>query len=841
MSRPWQLPSPTDVDPALLESVGGHPLLARILAQRGLTDPLRARAHLDPGYYAPASPYDLPGMEDAVRLLRLAIIARRSVRIWGDFDTDGQTSTVVLYEGLCAAGARVDYALPTRHEGHGLHQRVVDEAVRDGVSVLITCDTGITEGQVVASGVAAGLTIIVTDHHDLPEQLPPAQAVVDSKMLPVEHPLRELSGVGVAYEVARTLLEGGPHADVLPGLLDLVAVGLVADIATQVGDVRYLIQRGLEELRRTRRPGLRALIASAGLDLPYVDEGDIGYQLGPRLNAAGRLADAELSVRLLLSQDARAAAALAEQLEALNRDRQGRTEAVSALADDYMARDPELARKPAIILAGDRWDLGVLGLVAGDLARRYNRPAILIAHRPGELSSGSARSVAGVDIHAAIAAQRHLLDREGGHPMAAGFGIDPANVSVFTEAVWRYLAQAAPPREQVAPLVADAYVPWREVTMELAEDLGRLAPFGAGNPKPVLITDGGTLVRAEDVSRTRVTAHRRLHLDGGAAQSLRFTWFNAGELPQLGEQIEVAFHLEVGHWRGPRLELELVDWREALPAVYAATSELVAGREVYDWRAIEDAPQRLARLRERYGDRLLLWAETTLVDAATSQPTGALTRTALAGRQADALAIATAPAGPEALNWALGEVQPKAIYILPPIPLQEPTADEFVAQVAGMVKVALRARGGQIETLRMAARIGACEATVLAALRGLEARGVIALRHADGGLWACAPAEQPARKAPPPAVSSAPSQDIVRHADGAGAVATSNGTVNGAPNGATNGTPNGAATPEAIAQDRARAEEQARQALAYLLRETRAYRQAFARDPLPALLGPGPS
>ncbi len=240
-------------------------------------------------------------MEGVVALLKEAIERERAIRVWGDFDADGQTSTAVLVEALAAAGgsgpgaprssragARVDYRLPGRDEGHGLRRRAVDEALSDGVSLMITCDTGIGENEAIEYGVSRGLLMVVTDHHDLPETLPPAHAIVDPKVLPEDHALRELSGVGVAYMVARALLEPGGE-ETLAGMLDLVALGLVADVSRQVGDVHHLVQRGLGRLRRTTRPGLQALMQAAGLDPLALDEQDIGFKLGPRLNAAPRI------------------------------------------------------------------------------------------------------------------------------------------------------------------------------------------------------------------------------------------------------------------------------------------------------------------------------------------------------------------------------------------------------------------------------------------------------------------------------------------------------------------------------------------------------------------------
>jgi single-stranded-DNA-specific exonuclease len=804
MRRVWR-PMPAMEPPvALRQAVGGHPLVATLLAQRGFADPDVALAHLDPALYRPASPWEMPGMVEAVALLGGARDRGERVRVWGDFDADGQTSTAVLVEALTTAGVRVDYDLPRRSEGHGLLVRAVEEAVRDQVDLLITCDTGIGDADVVAEGVKCGLTVIVTDHHDLPPELPPAHAVVNPKLLPEDHALRELAGVGVAYQVALALLgeSASFEATGRSPLLDLLALGLVADVARQVRDVRYLIQEGLMVLRAGRRPGIQALAEAAGLEVGALDETDIGFQVGPRLNAAGRLDDARKAVRLLLTRDPDEAAAIAQELEALNRDRKARTEAALVMAEEALRGEPEALRQPVLVVEGSNWEPGVLGLVAGELVRRYGRPAIAIAHRDGEPSVGSARSVEGIDIHQAIASQAGLLLREGGHPMAAGLSLDREKVPAFRRGVLEWVQGLGPIEPE--PLGVDAELPWVEAGLELARELRRMAPFGAGNPRPVLVARGGVLVRVDDVSRRRETSHRHLYLeeaDAAASQgaTLRVTWFNAGELPQPGERLDVAFHLGVSRWRGKeRLELELVDWRPAAPAPREAVATLVTGRDVIDWRRASGIDERLTALRQRFGGGLVVWAE-----GLTPAPEGTATRRELKGLLGNVLALAvlTPPPSGGVLRAVLGAVRPQSVYLLPPLPPAAPSAGEFVKQVAGMLRVALRAHDGVIDVGRMAARVAAREETVMAALRGLELSGAVVLRREGGVLRAYAPGQGLLQEEP----------------DAADALVD-----------------------ESAEEREARltaAREQVRHALDHLLRETEAFRRAYATLTVEALLG----
>ncbi|MGD1992963.1 MAG: DHH family phosphoesterase, partial [Anaerolineae bacterium] len=319
IERTWVEPPDVDVPPDLRAQVGGHPLVAETLVRRGIRDVARARTFLDPDQYSSASPFELPGLETAVERLERAIATGESICVWGDFDVDGQTATTLLVSTLDDLGARVRYHIPDRQKrSHGVHLPKLKSLIAEGVDLVLTCDTGITAHQAVAYAQERGVDVVVTDHHDLPETLPPARAVVDPKMLPQDHPLRELPGVGVAYELAQALYERAGRPEAVRQHLDLVALGIVADVATQTGDVRYLLQRGLEALRRTERLGLRALMEQAGIRRESVDEEDIGFGLAPRLNALGRLDDANVAVELLTTEDLARARVLASMLEGLN-------------------------------------------------------------------------------------------------------------------------------------------------------------------------------------------------------------------------------------------------------------------------------------------------------------------------------------------------------------------------------------------------------------------------------------------------------------------------------------------------------------------------------------------
>ena len=411
----WIDPPETPVPAELQEAVGGHPLVAQVLARRGFSRPEAALAFLDPYRYSPAPPEDLPGMDAACRRIQHALETGQRIWVWGDFDVDGQTSTALLVSVLRELGAAPGFHIPVRaRESHGVNIPNLASILDEGADLLITCDTGITAHEALAYAQEHKLDVIVTDHHTLGETLPPALAVINPHLLPDGHPLGPLPGVGVAYKFAEALLNRAGRADEAANLLDLAALGIVADVAQQTGDARYLLQRGLEVLRRAKRPGLQAIMELADVNPAWVSEEHIGFAIAPRLNALGRLDDANPAVELLTTNDVQRARILALNLENLNARRQLLTSQVLDSAVKQLERDPDLLDAPALILAHPDWPAGVIGIAASALVERYNRPVILLASPAGQMARGSARSIEGVDITACITAQRELLHSSAG-------------------------------------------------------------------------------------------------------------------------------------------------------------------------------------------------------------------------------------------------------------------------------------------------------------------------------------------------------------------------------------------------------------------------------------------
>lgn len=602
-----------------------HPLVAEVLWRRGVRDTGAARAFLDPNQHTPTPASALPDMAQAVARLTRAIARGERIRIWGDFDVDGQTATSVLLLGLRELGARVDTEIPNRAtDSHGLNQAGVDRALSDGVQLLLTCDCGIAEFALVDYANARGLDVIVSDHHDLhvahdgQALLPNAVAVVNPKRLPPDHPLAQLPGVGVAYKLVEALGDGVLPPERVRDLLDLVALGIVADLATQTADTRYLLQLGLAKLRSSPRPGIRALLTQAGLKASEVGSDAISYQLGPRLNAAGRMDTANLSVELLTTDDDARALEIAQRIDALNIERRELQKRIESEALAQLETNPAIAARRVIVLHQRGWNASVIGIVASALVDRLAKPAIMIAEPEpgaGALGRASARSVPGIDIHAAIAAQSRWIVGGGGHPMAAGFAIDSAHIASFTADLDAWLAQTqqldtATGQQTSAETFA---VTWDDVTIDLAEHIEQLAPFGPGNERPQLRAEPLTVARVEALGKD--SRHRALYLDDGAGHTLRAIWWRSAGLaaPDPQQAYSARFHLRRDVFRGvARAQIEILALDPFDNAVHAvqqpAIKSFSAQHAILDWRDVADPAKALDRLLEdNPADDILVW------------------------------------------------------------------------------------------------------------------------------------------------------------------------------------------------------------------------------------------
>ena len=595
MEYRWDLlPTPPQFDPELSREYGKY--AAKVLALRGLHSREQARAFVDPNQYSPTPAGSLPDLERAVARLLQARKRGETLCIWGDFDCDGVTATSLLLSALQTLGFRVQFTLPLRStEGHGLNPQRLQQVLDQGCQVLLTVDCGIGNAAEIALAQAQGVDVIVTDHHALPDPLPPAYAVVNPLRLPEEHPLRFLPGVGVAYKLAEALYQ----ALGIPGVeeyLDLVAVGIVADVAVLQRECRYLVQRGLPVLANTQRPGLRALLDwvsnSQSSGTPTAQ--DIAFRLAPKLNAIGRWDDASLAVELLTTSDPQRAQTLVEHFVALNEECRQLTQQVLQEASQQV-ESLDLARERAIVLAGSGWNPGVLGIAAARLAEQYGCPTVLIAkdERTGR-GYGSGRSIPGVNLVEAIEAVRPLLRQGGGHPMAAGIQVDLACLATVQLALQRELAARVSPDHQARTLAVEIVIDWellasqgRDGVAELDEvyrQLQLLQPFGHGNPNPVVALMNFR-PNSSNLGVSRNGRHLKFELQGSPGSRTLWFWQAGEELErwQKCQALDIALQLEAddrgkqpwqgkvlavrpaGEWQAPTISaprLQIQDFRQ---------------------------------------------------------------------------------------------------------------------------------------------------------------------------------------------------------------------------------------------------------------------------------------
>ena len=648
----WLEPQPVSLDPAFETAVGGHPLVARTLWQRGLQDWPSAQAFLDPTHYQPASPYDLPGVEKAVERIEQAIRQGETIAVWGDFDVDGQTSTTVLVSTLRRLGAQVIYHIPVRaHELHGINLPNLQLLISQGISLLLTCDTGISANEAIGYAQNNGVDVIVTDHHELPEILPPAYSITNPRLLPPGHPLGTLPGVGVAYKLAEALFQRAGMPGESAALLDLVAMGIVADLALQTGEARYLVQRGLGVLKETKRPGIQAIFKEAELNPANLTEEHIGYVLGPRLNALGRLDDANPAVELLTTGDEGRARLLAANLEALNAHRKLLTDQVLQGALAQLDKDPALLDDPVLVLSHPSWPAGVIGIVASELVERFNRPVILLAAPAGELARGSARSVEGLNITAAIAAQSKILSGFGGHPMAAGLSLPAENLLRFRRGLVRTVQKMLAEAPIVRNLPIAGYLYLQELTIDLVDDFARLAPFGPGNPSLVLAVKDLTVKSAITVGRG--DEHRQVVLADDHGYTQKAIWWRGAAWPLPQGPIDLALTVHTSNYRGQR-EVS-VAWVDSRPASESITVSSAPVREIVDYRR-QDHPLPVLKQLQTL-EPLQVWREGDARDRLEGQDRNSL-------QPAPALAIWTTPPGPAELKAALEKVNPQRVLPL---------------------------------------------------------------------------------------------------------------------------------------------------------------------------------
>jgi single-stranded-DNA-specific exonuclease len=547
----------SDCDPAsiarLRDELGVSDALAQVLVRRGYENPPRARAFLAADEHHELESF--PGLSDAAELIFAAVRAKRRITIHGDYDVDGVCSTALLLRTLRKLGADVDWYLPDRAEGYGLSQNTVRRLAQRGTSLLVTVDCGVTAVEEVALARSLGIEVIVSDHH-----LPRADGKLPDA--PIVHPLlcgypcRDLCAAAVAHKLAQaTLLAAGRGRHEADDDLDLVALATIADVVPLLGENRSIVRRGLRALAATGKPGLRALMAVARIEPDKLNERGVAFGLAPRINASGRLYRADAALELILTEDRARAAQIAHELDRANSERRQTELEIRLQAEAQIAQMESSEDRYAYVLAGEDWHRGVIGIVASRLVERYRRPVVLVSLE-GESARGSGRSIEGYDLLAGLTACAEHLVNYGGHSAAAGVELQRKNVEAFTDALDAHAKQALGTEDLLERERVDALLSGEQLDIELAEELGRLAPFGKGNPAVSLMLAGASL---RDVRPMGEGKHARFTVESGGVHARAVAFGNGGKLGVAeGEALDATFSLEVNEWKGvsePRLLL----------------------------------------------------------------------------------------------------------------------------------------------------------------------------------------------------------------------------------------------------------------------------------------------
>ena len=546
MSGSWNIRPCSQAEAlALAQQLGISETTARVLVRRGYGEPASAERFLaagDPGH----DPFELGAMQAACARIRHAIDKKERICVHGDYDADGICATALAVLVLRELGADVAWHLPSRfEEGYGVSGDTITRLAGEGCGLVLTVDCGITAVEEVARARELGLDVLVTDHHRPGDELPDCPIVATR---PSNYPFPELCGTGVVWKVGQALL--GADSEALRRHLDLVAVATISDVVPLLDENRFLAAQGLKALARTQKPGLRALMRSAGVDPAAVDESAIGFRLAPRINAAGRLSHPESALELLLTDDEQQAAELAGRLEELNRERQAVEDRILREAVAEVESWPEAKRgRRGYVVSGESWHEGVIGIVASRLVERFHRPVVLIAGTDREWK-GSGRSLPAFDLHGALAACAEHLVRFGGHRAAAGVSIDPSSIEAFAEAFAARADQELTESDLRPPTTVDAVVAGRELTLELAVELGGLAPFGLGNPGVTLLLASSEL---SDVATTADGKHLRFrvrHRERPAGSAIAFGLGTHADRACREVRYDVVFRLEENRWNG---------------------------------------------------------------------------------------------------------------------------------------------------------------------------------------------------------------------------------------------------------------------------------------------------
>lgn len=586
----WNIRRPDQtISQSLANKLGISSLMSTLLTSRGYTEEQQALHFLHGSRDDIHDPYLLAGMTEAVARIRQALDQQEKIWIYGDYDADGVSSTTLMIYLLRHVKADFDTYIPHRSkEGYGLHQHAIDQAHAQGVTLIITVDTGISAVEQIAHAAQYGIDVIVTDHHEPPAILPQAYALVNPKLPYCPYPFKGLAGVGVAFKLAHALLGSMPEQ-----WLEIVAIGTVADLMPLEGENRMMVRAGVEKMKNSSFVGITALMNVAGIEHKQVSATHIAFAMAPRINASGRMEHAMRAVELLTTTDPEQADYISHELDQLNKSRQELVNTITQEAHQMVAKGYEGQTKEipdVIVVAGEGWNPGVVGIVASKLLDRYYRPTIVLGIDPVTgMCKGSARSIDGYDIYQALLDCADLMDHFGGHPAAAGMTLHRDQLADFREALNKRAATILTEKELVPQTQADCECELKELSLSAIEELDQLAPFGMSNPLPRIVLRGVTVIQAKTIGKTGT--HLRLVVEQGDTM-IEGVAFGKGELAGLlaeGDHIDLLAETSINEWRGNR-KPQLMIQDIAVP-----------GLQIWDRRDCKAIDSELTKVRQQFG------------------------------------------------------------------------------------------------------------------------------------------------------------------------------------------------------------------------------------------------
>lgn len=699
----------------LKRELDGDDFLARILLQRGINSQKKVKQFLEPEHYKPTAPMSFSGMDRAVDLIINTIKNNKNIGIYGDYDVDGITSTVILVKLIEKIGGEASYHLPDRFkEGYGLNEKIIKEISKD-VDLLITCDCGISNYQEVAIAKELGLNVIITDHHHLPDRLPPADIILSPKLLSENHQAYNIPGAGMVYFLSAAVLnELGYDGNVVKEFLDLLSLAIVADVVPLLEENRYLLQTGLPVLSRTKRPGLIELFKINGIDTNNITEEDIAYRIAPMINSTGRIRKADLAAELLLTTDKFKARKLTIEIESINKKRKKLQNTIIDEAQELLNIEQKQMDKP-IVLYLPHWHQGVIGIAAGRLCEEYQLPVILMCLKDDKTTiTGSARSISDIHIYDELKKCEEYLSKYGGHAKAAGFSLPYDNLTGFKKNISMVLSEKVIKKERRKTVRVDGELTLSEVNMETYDSLRKIAPFGEQNPKPKFISKNIKVIYNRTTTNNR---HLRLILGQNGIQQSAIWWW-AGEM-DLDSRVDIIYTLDINNFQGKK-DLQLTI-EEIVNKESPVEEFLEKGRglnfkliDYRNWQEKDLKPPEFCNAVYFYEGLKKITSKDTI------------NRYHIGNKKT--LVLLTCPPALDIFKEIIYAVKP-AVVVLAFSREKNTDKSSFLKQLMGIVKYIINNKNGQLDIYQVATLTGQMESTVLVGLKYLETRGMITLNN----------------------------------------------------------------------------------------------------------------